>query len=239
MRLPRSPHVTLAVVLVAGGCSTWTSVHAGYGRASDPELSVAGIEIEHARTLGDEVPYVLVGARVDGNDHTQELAAHVGLLARLPLGSTFTLAPLATVELGRVSRIDGGWYGGAGTPGVGVEFVGWLHSARRLRTWGNLGCMGGVVGFDCPRSCQVDLMVRDGIGLRVAAEYDVRFGSGAGHDLRHGALWISLGYTHAVTEDRATECCHYDYPVQHGRNCPEPKLVPFRFMPPQRPTPPR
>jgi hypothetical protein len=138
-----------------------------------------------------------------------------------------------------VSRIDSGWYGGAGTPGVSVELVGWLHSARRLRRWGSLGCMGGMVGWDCPRSCQVDLVVRDGIGVRAAAEYDVRFGGRAGHDVRHSALWISVGYTHAVTEDRATECCNYDGPFRFGRNCHEQELAPFRFMQPPHLAPPR
>jgi len=220
MRPLPSHHLILAVAFVAAGCSTWTSVHAGYGHASAPGLSVAGVEVERAGMLGDGVPYVLAGARADGNDHTQELAGRVGLLVPLALGSTFTLAPSATIELGRISRIDGGWYGGAGTPGVGVELVGWLSSARRLRTRGNFGCMGGMVGWDCPRSCQVDLIVRDGIGVRVAAEYDVRFGSRAGHDLRHGAVWISLGYTRAVTEDRASECCRYDSPAPFPRKCP-------------------
>jgi hypothetical protein len=56
--------------------------------------------------------------------------------------------------------------------------------------------MGGVVGVDCPYVCRLD-DERTGIGLRLSAEHDIRFGSTGHRGLSDSILWLTLGLTHA------------------------------------------
>jgi hypothetical protein len=128
------------------------------------------------------------------------------------LSERLALAPSVTVELGRASRIGGSWYGGAGGPGVGLDLLGWVHVKHRSRKVAGapFGCFGGMIGADCPSYCLVEDGVRHGIGVRVSAEYDIRFGGPGWRKLSERILWVMVGATRAISA-REKECCHYQF----------------------------
>jgi hypothetical protein len=188
------------------GCSTWTSIHAGYGLAPSTDRSVAGLEVRRAIGSSIHSSYGLVGARVDGKSSQFDAEAHVGAMRPLPLSESVTLAPSVTVELARLSNIDGRWLGGALGPGLGTELIWWFATDRHDYESGSLlGCMGGVEGVDCPTRCHVQDVTRHGIGIRVAAEYDMRLDSSYPR-MNDWLLWLTVGVTRVVS-DRETECC--------------------------------
>jgi hypothetical protein len=179
------------------GCSSWTSLHAGYGRAVSSDRSVAGVEAEQAAGSGLHAPYVLIGARLDSNDRQFDAEGHVGIMHPLRLAEALTLTPSATLELARVSYIARRWDGGALGPGLGGELLWWYtRDSRSRRTTGSFGCMGGAPGVDCPYQCYRD-HDRTGIGLRISLERDVRFGSSAHPGLGDTMIWFMLGISHA------------------------------------------
>ena len=179
------------------GCTTWASVHAGYGQALTSARSVAGVEVREAAGLGLHSPQVLIGARMDGSKDQFDLEGHLGVMHPLRLSRAWTLSPSATVEFGRVSYVDGRWQGGALGPGLGAEVLWWFtQESRTYRASPFLGCMGGVVGVDCPYVCRLD-DERSGIGLRLSVERDIRFASAGHPGLGDSILWVTLGLTHA------------------------------------------
>jgi hypothetical protein len=202
-----------ALVLAFGAlsaCTTWTSVHAGYGKALASDRSLVGVELRRAIGLGFHSGYALAGLRVDSNDRQFDVEGHLGAMAPLRLAEAWTLTPSATIELGRASRIDRRWYGGALGPGLGAELSWWfLRQATPHSSGPMFGCMGGAIGMDCPRVCRFETSYRTGLGLRVAAEYDARFGAPGPHGAGDSIVWVTLGLTHAVTP-RENECCSYD-----------------------------
>jgi len=188
------------------GCSTWTSIQGGYGLAPSSDRSVAGLEVRHAKGGSIHSGYGLVGARLDGSTSQFDAEAHVGAMRPLPLSEKLTLAPSATVELGRLSNIDGRWLGGAFGPGLGAELIWWLQTHLHHYESGSLfGCMGGVEGRDCPSRCRVQDVSRYGIGIRVAAEYDMRLNSSFPR-MNDSVLWLTAGVTRVVSV-REKECC--------------------------------
>src|SRR5262245_54522537 len=94
-------------------CTTWTSVHAGYGLAPSTHRSVGGVEVRRAKGGSIHSGYGLVGARLDGSTDQFDAEVHVGAMRPLRLSEKVTLAPSVTVELARVTNIGGRWLGGA------------------------------------------------------------------------------------------------------------------------------
>ena len=100
-----------------------------------------------------------------------------------------------------------------------MEVIRWLPVLRQTYEAGNLlGCMGGAEGVDCPRGCQVQDVTRTGIGLRAAAEYNIRLGSEYPR-ASDWVFWFTLGLTRAVSE-REEECCYFDDKSPLRRDCP-------------------
>jgi hypothetical protein len=193
---------------VSGGCTTWTSLHGGYGLAPMTDRSVAGVEVRRAVGSSLHSGYGLFGMRLDGSEYQFDAEAHVGVMRPVRLADTLTFVPSATLELARVSKIEGSWYGGAFGPGLGAELLWWLRTARDTYEIGPLfGCMGGAVGYDCPSRCQIQDVTRSGIGFRVGADYDMRLDSSFPR-MNDGVLWFTVGMTSAVSE-REDECCYF------------------------------
>jgi hypothetical protein len=179
---------------------------------------VAGVEVRRAVGTSLHSAYALVGARVDGGEHQFDAEAHVGVMRPIRLSEKVTFAPSLTLELARVSKLAGSWYGGALGPGVGAEFLWWLRTERRTYQAGApFGCMGGAVGFDCPSGCQVQDVIRDGLGIRVAAEYDMRLNSSYPR-MNDGILWFTVGMTRAVSSHEK-ECCYFERTPPLRRDC--------------------
>jgi hypothetical protein len=218
-----------ATLLCASGCTALTSVHGGYGVPTAGGRGAGGIEIRRTASLGLHEPGVLAGLRGEASERRQEGALQVGGVWPVRLAETVSLVPFATVELARATRIDGSWYGGAGGPGAGTELVWWWRVQRRHKNepGAPFGCFGGYPGYDCPSVCVVEDVVRDGIGVRVAAEYDVRFGSRDGRHLHGGVVWLTAGVTRASSR-REKECCHFTVGHPSGKDCdvlPQPGLL--------------
>jgi hypothetical protein len=203
---------------VSGGCTTWTSVHGGYGLAPKTDRSAAGLEVRRALGSSLHSGYGLVGMRLDGGEHQVDAEVHGGVMRPVRLADTLTFVPTATLELARVSRIDESWYGGAFGPGIGAELLWWLRADYQSYEVGPpFGCMGGAVGYDCPSRCQVEDVTRTGIGLRVAGEYDMRWSSSFPR-MNDGVLWLTLGMTTAVSE-REHECCYFAHERPRQGEC--------------------
>jgi hypothetical protein len=200
----------LALFGLTRGCTTWTSVHGGYGHTPEANLSVAGLELRHAVGAAIDSGYGLVGARLDGSDDQFDADLHLGVMRPLRLSEEFMLVPSATVEALRLSRVDARWYGGAFGPGFGSELLWWLSvTPREYESDTLFGCMGGAEGHDCPRTCRVEDVTRHGIGLRVAAEYDMRLGRNY-PDQNDWIVWLTVGVTRARSP-RENEGCYYDH----------------------------
>jgi len=193
--------------LGACGCTTWTSLHGGYGFTPRSDRSVAALEVRRARGGKLHSGYWLAGARVDGSDTQFDAEAHVGVMRPLRLSAPLTFVPSATLELARVSNIDGDWSGGALGPGLGAELVWWLGTDRRVHEGGAL-CMGGAEGFDCPRGCIAEDVTRHGLGFRAAAEYDIRL-TPSYPRMNDWVVWFTVSATLAESE-RERECCYFD-----------------------------
>jgi hypothetical protein len=73
------------------------------------------------------------------------------------------------------------------------------------------------VGMDCPSRCQVQDVIRSGVGARIAAEYDMRLDSSYPR-MNDWVVWLTLGVTRAVSE-REKECCYFDRAAPLGRPC--------------------
>ncbi len=199
----------LAVLLASTGCTSFTSMHGGYGVTPRSERSVAGLELRRAAGSKLDSAHVLFGARIDGGNERVDLEAHAGLMRPVHLAAPLTLVPSATLELARVTNDDGNWSGGALGPGLGTELIWWLETEVRPYQAPNLfGCMGGVVGADCPRGCFIEEITRTGVGLRGAAEYDMRLTPSfpAMNDL---IVWLTVGVTLA-NSPREHERCYFD-----------------------------
>lgn len=208
----------LAAFIAAGGCTTWTSIHGGYGYTPRSDRSVAGLEVR--RALGGELHsgYLLAGARVDGSDMQFDAEAHAGVMRPLRLSEPLTLVPSATVELARITNVRDNWYGGTLGPGLGAELVWWLHTERHVHQGGNLfGCMGGAVGVDCPRGCIVEDVTRHGLGFRVSAEYDLRMTSNYPR-MNDWVVWFTVGAIRAASA-RERECCYFDHEAPLREDC--------------------
>jgi hypothetical protein len=179
---------------------------------------VVGLEVRRAVGSSIHSGYGLIGARLDGSGDQFDAEAHVGGMRPVRLAEKLTFVPSVTLELARISNLAGSWYGGAFGPGVGAELIGWLRTERRTyETGAPFGCMGGAVGFDCPSGCQVEDVVRDGIGFRVAAEYDMRLNS-THPRLNDWILWFTVGTTRAVSS-REKECCYFERTPPLRRDC--------------------
>ena len=136
----------------------------------------------------------------------------------LRLSSPFSIVPSATLELARVSNVNGDWSGGALGPGLGTEIVWWLDIDRRTYERGTLfGCMGGAEGFDCPRGCQVEDVTRRGLGFRVAAEYDMRL-TPSYPRMNDWVVWFTVGTTLAESAHER-ECCYFDRRLPTREDC--------------------
>ncbi len=202
----------------AWGCTTWTSLHGGIGVTQSRNRSLAGLEVR--RGLGGPIhsTYGLAGARLDGNGEQFDAELHAGIMRPLRLSGRVSLVPSGTLELGRAGHVDGKWQGGAFGPGLGAELLWWALTRRFThQSWEPLGCMGGAIGVDCPSGCTVQDVTRQGIGVRVAAEYDLRFG----HDYprqNDWTLWLTLGVTHTVSA-REKECCYFYDHQPRRRDC--------------------
>lgn len=173
------------------------------------------------RALGSKLHsgYGLIGVRVDGSEHQFDFEGHAGAMRPFRLSEAWTLAPSATVEFVRVSRLAGRWDGGALGPGLGTELLWWFaHSSHTYDTGTMFGCMGGAEGIDCPRGCRVEDAVRTGLGLRASAEYDIRFGSTGQRGLGDSILWLTLGITHAKSQ-REKQCCYFDRQPPLRKDC--------------------
>jgi hypothetical protein len=212
---------TLAALGLTWGCTTWTSVHGGYGYTPEANRSVAGLEVRRAVGGAIDSAYGLAGARLDGSEDQFDADLHLGIMRPLRLSEEFMFVPSATFEALRLSRVDARWYGGAFGPGLGSELLWWLSTTRREYDADTLfGCMGGVEGHDCPRACRVEDVTRHGIGLRVAAEYDMRLGENF-PDLNDWIVWLTVGVTRARSP-RENECCYYDRHAPLRSDCPSP-----------------
>jgi hypothetical protein len=201
-----------------GGCTSWTAVHGGYGLTPGEDRSVAGLEVRQALGGAIHSGYGLVGARVDGGEDQFDAELHVGAMRPLRLSDELSWVPSATIELARISRMDSSWYGGAFGPGLGSELVWWFDSeSRPFHDGGQFGCMGGAPGVDCPW-CVGEDVTRGGLGVRVAVEHDLRFGSDY-PDQNDGIVWFTVGLTRAVSS-RENECCYYDHQARFPPPCP-------------------
>jgi len=194
------------------------SVHGGYGLTAVRDRSVVGVEARRAVGNSIHSGYGLVGARLDGSGDQFDAEAHIGAMRPVRLTENVTFVPSATLELARVSKLDGSWYAGAFGPGLGAEVLGWYRTEHRTyEAAPPFGCMGGAAGFDCPTSCRAEAVTRDGIGLRVAAEYDMRLNS-AYPQHNDWVLWFTVGMTRAVS-NREKECCYYERDPSLRREC--------------------
>jgi hypothetical protein len=214
---PRALLLLLATSL-CGGCSTWTSVHGGLAVPSSGGARTGGELRAAAGPSG--APHALAGLRGEANAHATEVALQLGATIPIAIGEQLALVPFLMVEAARASRIDGSWYAGAGGPGAGLELVWWLRvkrSARRL-PGASFGCFGGAIGEDCARSVITEDVVRDGIGLRVSGEHQVRFGGHAGRAASGGVIWIGVGVIHESSEHER-ECRVYDHAPPQGEGC--------------------
>jgi hypothetical protein len=208
----------LAAFIATAGCTTWTSVHGGYGFAPRSDRSVAGVEVRRAAGGDLHSGYLLAGARVDASDTQLDGEAHAGVMRPLRLSEPLTLVPSATVELARITNVRGNWYGGTLGPGLGAELVWWLQTERRVREDGDLfGCMGGAVGVDCPRGCTVEDVLRHGLGFRIAAEYDMRMTSDYPR-MNDWVVWFTVGATRAASA-RERACCYFDHRAPLREDC--------------------
>jgi len=204
----------ILALLLSGGCTTWTSVRAGYALPLSSDRPVVGVEASHGIGASINTPAEYASILVDGSEDTQDAAARVGVMAPLTLSGDFTLAPFAQAELLRLSHIDGNWYGGAFGPGAGAEIVWWSRTHAVTSDQGpKFGCFGGATGVDCPR-CRVTDVTRYGVSARASVEYDVRYGSGPDDSI----LWIMLGFTRAESEGERS-CCYYDYHSPTRADC--------------------
>jgi len=214
----RAVRGVFAALLGLSGCTTWTSLHGAYGLAPESRRSVAGVEVRRAVGSSLHSGYGLVGARIDGSAQQFDAELHAGVMRPLRLSEKFTLAPSATLELARISHLGQRWYGGALGPALGAELLWWAHTQRRTYEAGApFGCMGGAPGVDCPRRCQVEDVIRHGLGFRVAAEYDLRFSRNY-PAMNDWVVWFSVGVTRAASE-RERECCYFDHEPPLRRDC--------------------
>ena len=77
---PRSGLCALMALVVPCSCTTWTSIHAGYGLAPVASRSAAGVEVTRAIGSAIHSGYGLVGARLDGGPSQFNASAHVGAM---------------------------------------------------------------------------------------------------------------------------------------------------------------
>ncbi len=194
-----------ALASAVSACSSWTSLHVGYGRHLDNRSSEVAGEVTTA--LGGatiDSGFGLVGAQVSGASNRLVSDIHFGAMRPWSVLDELALTPLVAFELARVARIDGGWYGGSLAPRGGVDATLWVwNGRRRVRT--DIGCMGGAEGVDCPR-CYAWRSSRDGVSVRVTGTGPVVLGN---ERLEDWTLWFTVGATHAVSA-REEEQCRYD-----------------------------
>lgn len=134
------------------------------------------------------------------------------------LSSRFTFVPSLTVELLRLTRMEGQWFGGAFGPGLGGELVWWYQVARHdFERGGMFGCVGGAVGHDCPRACIGQDVTRYSVGFRVTSEYDMRLDSQY-PNRNDWVLWLTVGLSYAKSAGER-ECCYFDLYPPTRRDC--------------------
>lgn len=186
------------------GCSTWTSVHGGYGHVFGAGHGEGSIGV--SRAIGGtriESPLGLTGVHARGGGDRFEGDIHVGVIRPVHLGRQVTLAPSVGVELATVMSVDGAWQGGALGFRSGVEVAWWLWADRELRRT-DRGCMGGVEGVDCAR-CIATRVTLDGLNVQAIAEGPPLVGPAA-ERLQGWGLWLMLGVTHAVSAQEGERC---------------------------------
>ena len=205
----------LAAIGSAAACTSWTSVRAGHGFPLGSEPAVSGVELSHGRGTSIDGPTGYASVLLDGNDTSLEAAARAGAMLPVQLSGDLSLAPSLQAEMARASRIDGQWYGGALGPGAGVELLWWfLRDETVSEAPPSLGCFGGGVGVDCPSMCRRTDVTRQGLGVRLATEYDIRFGGAPDA----AVFWVMVSFTHALSEAERSCCTYYRRPG-HRDDC--------------------
>jgi hypothetical protein len=149
-------------------CVTWTSFHAGAGTALDSKRTVVGVDVGSAMGTVPHGTTFLVAARAEGNPEYFAAEVRSGLMRPFSLTHSVTISPAATVDLARLSRVGGDWYGSALGPSIAVEVLWWRwYVEQKRQTPYALGCMGGAVGVDCPNTCTVVDVGEGGWAVRV------------------------------------------------------------------------
>lgn len=209
--------VGLVGAAALAGCSTWTSVRGGYANAPDSGRGEAGLGVNAA--LGGATvhsPFATLGAHASGADDLFQTDLNAGIMRPLDLGRRLTFVPSAGIELGSIANVEDDWYGGALGPRGGAELVWWLWMTSEVRPLVGFGCMGGVMGVDCPR-CRARRVSLSGVSFGVMADGPSLI-AGDHERLADWKLWFLLGATHAVSA-REDECCAYDHGATHPRDC--------------------
>ncbi|MCA9639427.1 MAG: hypothetical protein H6718_21660 [Polyangiaceae bacterium] len=192
-------------LLGACGCTSWTTVHAGYAEVAGDRKPLYAVETR--RVVGGKIDSTSAvgGFRVDGNGEQLDVELHAGVERALFLSERWMLIPSFTVDAVRVSRLESRWFVGTHSPALGLEWLYWFEVQRRRRSdTGVLGCMGGAIGYDCPR-CEVEDVNRRGFGLRIEGSYDLRY-SDAFPKYNDWSLWALIGFSEAESTREKDSC---------------------------------
>jgi hypothetical protein len=144
----------------------------------------------------------------------------------LPLGRDVTFVPSAAVELLSIADVEGDWHGGALGAHGGAELVWWLWMTSEVTPVMGFGCMGGVVGIDCPR-CRARRVRLSGVSFGVLADGPSLI-AGEHERLADWKFWFMVGASHAVSAQE-DECCVYDYGATQPRDCRRQQPAPTFF----------
>jgi hypothetical protein len=181
---------------VLSGCTltTWTAIHAGHGFVPD-DRSLVGVDAR--RAIGTEIhsTYVAGGVRVDGNPEQLETELHVGLMHPARVSERVTLAPSAWLDLVRVRKSDQALELGFAGPELGLELLYWAAVEHELQKDRSVfGCR------PVPAPCRIVNVERQGIGVRLSAEYDFTVLPGDREPgWKDATVWLTVGVSHAFT----------------------------------------
>lgn len=190
----------------AVGCTSWTTVHSGYAEVIGARKPLYAVEMRRAYGGQIDSDAMVGGFRVDGNGEQMDAELHAGWEHPIFLSGRWMLIPVLTVDLVRVSRLESSWFVGTHSPALGLEWLYWFEVERsRYTDSGVLGCLGGAIGFDCPRRCEVEDVNRRGFGLRIEGSYDLRYSEDF-PKYNDWSVWALFGFSETES-DRERDSC--------------------------------